>query len=186
MSARGLSVTRSRGASIMNPCRPKAKSRPLHPDVIRWQVMYSAATRCRCGASALRMLAVHAAPGRLAGVAGARQRSVSSPSYVELQREGRLPHGSIVHARRELVAAGLIQRAPGHQCGGDDPVALYTISPRVKDAEAAARVSTPDQRCISSRSKNASVGVAERAPAGALSADRAQAWLVSADLSVVR
>jgi hypothetical protein len=110
---------------------------PMLPDVACWQIMYTAATRCRVGASAMRMLAVML---RHASLEEWREnaRLLSWPSYAEFKREARLPHGSITHARQELIAAGLIQRAPGHQRGGDDPTACYCINPRVKDPIAAA------------------------------------------------
>jgi len=106
----------------------------------RWTAIYTA-MRCRVGAQAFRLLVVmlrYADPVTWRG----QRVLLTWPSTAEITAESGLSIGSIANAREELIAAGLIERAAGHKCAGDDPLALYSINRRVKntrEARAAAR-----------------------------------------------
>jgi Replication protein C N-terminal domain len=119
-------------------------------DILRWQVLYGAAVRCRLGAGALRLLAVMLRRVDLA-VWHEDGSLLTWPSYLEIQREAHVKScGTISQQRRELVAAGLISAAPGYQRGGPDPIAIYRINAGVKVTEetraAAALVRTLRQK----------------------------------------
>ena len=106
----------------------------------RWTAIYTA-MRCRVGAQAFRLLVVmlrYADPVTWRG----QRVLLTWPSTAEITAESGLSIGSIANAREELIAAGLIERAAGHKCAGDDPLALYSINRRVentREARAAAR-----------------------------------------------
>jgi hypothetical protein len=68
------------------------------------------------------------------------------PSVAELRVEAGLSSTSIAHARLELIAAGLVAKAEGHQQAGADPVAVYRISVRPKVSEQA-RAAAKARRC---------------------------------------
>jgi hypothetical protein len=98
-------------------------------DIERWQILYLA-MRCRLGGQAFRLLITmlrHVDPPSWE----AKGTLVAWPSTREIELEAGLSSSSIWFAREELLAAGLLSKAPGHQQGGCDPIAIYKINRRV-------------------------------------------------------
>jgi hypothetical protein len=119
----------------------------------RWSVLYTASVRLRCGAQAIRLLAVMLRHCDEEAWRGSHEM-LTWPCEAEITAESGLSSSSIFFGRQELVAAGIIAKAPGHKRGGCDPTAVFRIVREAKatpEARAAAKARRKRQKSRTER-----------------------------------